>query len=110
MKSRKKTKGPIFQKLNHELIRSLGVNKIPSYDYSWRRGAATNTIPSHTNALPFVAHRVSMTDAMSLSKESEETRNAIIAKSKRLAPLYSKGAVQYITDDENISQLGRKIK
>jgi hypothetical protein len=51
-----------------------------------------------------------MMDPAKLAKESPEVRDAIIAKSKRLAPAYSKGAVQYITDDADIQTLGRKIK
>jgi len=107
---KKKIRGEIYKKLDHEYVRDLGVNKIPSYDYSWRRGAEANNIPSHVTTTQFVPARISMTDPMSLAKESKETQDAILAKSKRLAPLYSKGAVQYITDDENIKQLGRKIK
>lgn len=43
-------------------------------------------------------------------EESPETIEAIEMKKKRIAPAYSKGALQYITDDvENIKTLGKKI-
>jgi len=32
-----------------------------------------------------------------------------VRKSKRIAPLYSKGAYQYITDKTDLTVLGRKI-
>jgi hypothetical protein len=47
-------------------------------------------------------------DAAQLAKEAPEVRDAIIAKSKRLAPAYSKGSIQYITDDADVQSLGRK--
>jgi hypothetical protein len=49
-------------------------------------------------------------DPAQLAKESPEVRDAIIAKSKRLAPAYNKGAVQYVTDGADIETLGRKMK
>jgi hypothetical protein len=43
-------------------------------------------------------------------EESFQTIEEIERKKKRIAPAYSKGAMQYITDDaENIKTLGRKI-
>ena len=43
-----------------------------------------------------------------LHKENEETRKAILAKAARTAPLYSKGAYQYITDGTNLEDVGKK--
>ena len=35
-------------------------------------------------------------------EEKPETVEAIIAKSKRIAPLYNKGPVQYVGDDPDV--------
>lgn len=43
-----------------------------------------------------------------LHKENEETREAILAKAARTAPLYSKGPYQYITDGTNLDDVGKK--
>lgn len=40
--------------------------------------------------------RNNVMELTNLSRESEETRREIVAKSKRLAPAYNKGAYQYI--------------
>ena len=45
---------------------------------------------------------------VNLHKESEATQKEIIAKSKRLAPAYNKGAYQYITPGSDIVDLGKK--
>ena len=45
---------------------------------------------------------------VNLHKESAATQKEIIAKSKRLAPAYSKGAYQYITPGSDIADLGKK--
>jgi len=42
-------------------------------------------------------------------QESAETIKAIEEKSKRIAPAFNKGAVQYITDQTDAKYLGRKI-
>lgn len=50
--------------------------------------------------------RVSMTDAAVLAKEPEHIREAIIAKSKRIAIAYNKGAYQYVTDETDPKTIG----
>jgi len=50
--------------------------------------------------------RVSMTDAAVLAKEPEHVREAIIAKSKRIAIAYNKGAYQYVTDETDPKTIG----
>jgi len=57
----------------------------------------------------YIAVRRSKTDQHYLDKQTPEVRDAIIAKSKRLAPAYSKGSYQYISDEADINTLGRKI-
>ena len=50
--------------------------------------------------------RQSMTDAATLAKEPEHVREAIIAKSKRIAIAYNKGAYQYVTDETDPKTIG----
>jgi hypothetical protein len=47
-------------------------------------------------------------DQAKLAKESPEVRDAIIAKSKRIAIAYSKGAYQYVSDETDAKTIGRK--
>jgi hypothetical protein len=80
------------------------------YVHPYRKGAAeTMAVPSLVTNQTFVG-KPNIMDPISLMKESPEVREQIIAKSKRLAPIYSKGAVQYISDGEDLTTLGRKIK
>jgi hypothetical protein len=48
-------------------------------------------------------------EPMNLAKESPEVREAIIEKSRRIAPAFNKGAVQYVTDGAEPKYIGRKI-
>lgn len=76
----------------------------------YRAGAEeTMALPSLCTTETFVG-KPNIMDPVSLMKETPEVREQIIAKSKRLAPIYSKGAVQYISDTEDLTTLGRKIK
>lgn len=50
----------------------------------------------------------SIMDPRSLAKETEGVRNAILDKSRRIAPAYNKGAHQYITNDTDPTTIGRK--
>ena len=45
---------------------------------------------------------------VNLHKESPKTQKEILAKAKRLAPAYSKGAYQYITPGSDVVDLGKK--
>lgn len=45
---------------------------------------------------------------VNLHKESPATQKEILAKAKRLAPAYSKGAYQYITPGSDVVDLGKK--
>lgn len=103
-----KPKGPKFEKLDRDAIARLGVTKRPTLDYSWRRGAETNAIPSLVTTGKVACSSNSVMDPMNLQKESPETQAAIIAKSKRLAPAYNKGAVQYLSEEVDPKTIGRK--
>lgn len=106
-KKRKKAKNPIAKRINMAAVSKVAVNKLPSYDYSFRRPMAQKVVPSH-HTTNYVPEKLSVMNPMSLAKESEETREAIIAKSKRIAIAYSKGAYQYVTDDTDAKTIGRK--
>lgn len=43
-----------------------------------------------------------------LHKEAPEVQQAILDKAKRTAPAYSKGAYQYITPNQDLTDIGRK--
>jgi hypothetical protein len=64
-----------------------------------------STLPSlqHTSCW---TSRSSVMDPMSLAKETPEIQDAIIAKSKRIAIAYNKGAYQYVTDGTDPKTLG----
>jgi len=111
-KKKRKPKGVIAKKLKISSIQKFNTLKVPNYSSSSLRvGAdAASSLPSLVSTTQFIPNRTGMMDPAKLAKESPEVRDAIIAKSKRLAPAYSKGAVQYITDDADIQTLGRKIK
>jgi hypothetical protein len=57
----------------------------------------------------YVAPDRSVMDQRSLDNEPKHIREQIIAKSKRIAPAFSKGADQYITDGSDKKELGRKL-
>jgi len=111
-KKKRKPKGVVAKKLNVSRLDKYNTLKVPNYSSaSLRIGAdAASSLPSLISTTQFIPNRTGMMDPAKLAKESPEVRDAIIAKSKRLAPAYSKGAVQYITDDADIQTLGRKIK
>ncbi len=108
-KRKRAPKGPVYKKLDVEAIRALGVHKKPSLDYGWRRGASTMQIPSlDPTSVANSASTTSVMDPRALAAEPKEIRDEIIAKSKRVAISYSKGAYQYISDETDIKEIGRK--
>lgn len=75
----------------------------------YRRGyEETKAIPSYDSGKPVVLGVKSIMDPFNLQKESEEVQEAIIAKSKRVAIAYNKGGIQYITDDADPKDFGKK--
>jgi hypothetical protein len=94
-----------FQKLDVEKIRRLKVHKLPTLDYSWRRNAYVSRIPSLETSASNTSTN-SMMDPVALQKETPQVREAIIAKSKRIAIAYNKGAYQYVSDETDPASLG----
>lgn len=106
-KRRVKKDGPLAaSKLTARQLQMLTTNELPTYQHR----SSHLTIPSHTTNTPFVPTRTGVMDPANLAKESPEVQAAIVAKSMRLAPAYNKGAVQYITDGEDLTTLGRKVR
>lgn len=79
----------------------------------------TDTAPRRAGSLAYqalkscadtelVAPVRSVMDPRTLAAERPEVREAILAKSQRIAPAFSKGAYQYVTDGTDASDLGRK--
>jgi hypothetical protein len=107
--SKKKKKGVVARKLDKSKLR--GVDVVFGSTRALRPGSdVALSLPSHVTSTQFLPARTGVMDAAQLAKETPEVREAIIAKSKRLAPAYNKGAVQYVTDGAEIETLGRKIK
>ena len=104
---KRKPKGEVARKLDTRKLR--GVDVVFGSTRALRPGSdVALSIQSHVTSTQFLPSRNSVMDAAQLAKEAPEVREAIIAKSKRLAPAYSKGAVQYVTDDADVQSLGRK--
>ena len=104
---KRKPKGEVAKKLD---VRKLeGVTVTFGSTRALRPGSdVALNIPSHVTTKQFLPARINVMDPAQLAKETPEVRDAIIAKSKRLAPAYSKGSIQYITDDADVQSLGRK--
>ena len=104
---KRKPKGEVAKKLD---VRKLeGVTATFGSTRALRPGSdVALNIPSHVTTKQFLPARINVMDPAQLAKETPEVRDAIIAKSKRLAPAYSKGSIQYITDDADVQSLGRK--
>ena len=66
-------------------------------------------MPKPNENITFTAGLNSIWEKIRKGEEKQETIDAIVAKSKRIAALYNKGPIQYITDDrETIRNLGKK--
>lgn len=69
---------------------------------------STAHIKSLESMDPAVCSRNSIMDRTSLDKEPEHVREQIIAKSKRIALMYNKGAYQYISDEIDVTTIGTR--
>lgn len=45
-----------------------------------------------------------------LHKETEETREAILAKAKRVMPLYNKGGLQVLSESDDLKSLNKNVR
>ena len=88
--------------------------KTPHKVVDYRRGTGDiyNTVSKETKIVgpDACAVKRSPMDPRVLANEKPEVREAILAKSRRLMPLYNKGAVQYVTDGEDVTTLGSRSR
>lgn len=73
---------------------------------SIRAGADHSSIKSAEVVVKGALAKTSIMDPFNLRKETEATQEAIIAKSKRIASLYNKGGIQYMTEQTDLTTLG----
>jgi hypothetical protein len=66
-------------------------------------------LPSAPQAPEVLRSKVVYEKGSELAKREAAAEIERDKKRKRLAPLYSKGPVQYITDDADPKELGRKL-
>lgn len=106
-KKKRKIRGVVATKFNAKKYVDNKSTFIPSYGSRPPRpeSEAIMQAKSLETTACFTA-RQSMTDAAVLAKEPEHVREAIIAKSKRIAIAYNKGAYQYVTDDTDPKTIG----
>lgn len=123
---------------HNQMLKKLGLPKIEFDEFvNYIYGKKVNTtvdrkshlaksyslkIPDHrinTNAVvsketkivgPADCAKRSVMDPRVLANEKPEVREAILAKSRRLMPLYNKGGYQYVTDGEDVSTLGARSR
>lgn len=95
-------------KLDKENFKST--NKLPNYGWN-PRGASTAHIPSGIHSAPADAHSTGRNTVMDKVQRGEITgkdAEEVVRKSKCLAPAYSKGAYQYVGDEDAAKDVGRK--
>ncbi len=104
-KNRKKGgTGLVWEKLPKDFKSS---NKIPTYETP--RDDPTRDIPSLPMTFdPTTMQRDSIMEKVLRGEESQETSDEIIRKSKCLAPAYNKGAMQYISSEDQAKDVGKK--
>jgi len=70
-----------------------------------------NTVSKETKIVGSgICAKHSIMDPRVLANEKPEVREAILAKSRRLMPLYNKGGYQYVTDGEDVTTLGSRSR
>lgn len=106
-KKKRKVRGIVAKKIDISKYTDKKSVYVPSYVGRPPRPGSEKVMQAEslqTNAC-FTA-RQSMTDAAVLAKEPEHVREAILAKSKRIAIAYNKGAYQYVTDETDPKTIG----
>lgn len=87
--------------------RDISVNAIPTYAYD--DPVKARSIPSAPPVEQVVRPKIDYEDNSEMAIREELAQKEKDRKRKRLAPLYNKGPVQYLTDDVDPTELGRKI-
>lgn len=87
----------------------LKKSKIPSYAIPEDRNTRCLQSVVDTSAPSMVLKRSPM-DPRELAKESLEVQEATIAKSNSLAPMYNKGALQFLTPGIDVTTIGSRSR
>ena len=66
------------------------------------------TLPDTSDVIPGNCHRTCRLDAMSLSRESDATRDEMLRKAARTSPKWNKGGYQYVSDNADMVN-GRRV-
>lgn len=106
-KKKRKVRGIIAKKFDASKYTDKKSVYMPSYTGRPPRPGSEVVMQAEslvTNASFTTKH--SVMDAAMLAKEPEHVREAIIAKSKRIAIAYNKGAYQYVTDGTDPKTIG----
>lgn len=86
--------------------REISVNAIPSYEYDDPVNA--KALPSAQEAPEVLRSQVDYLEHPELAAREALAQEEKDRKRKRLAPLYNKGPYMLITDDADITSIGRK--
>ena len=106
-KKKRKVRGVIATKYDTRKYVDTKSTYVPQYNSRPPRPGSEVVMQAqslNTNASFTTKH--SVMDAAMLAKEPEHVREAIIAKSKRIAIAYNKGAYQYVTDETDPKTIG----
>jgi hypothetical protein len=107
----------VFEKHQLEFCQKLGQNveqlkvkqkfsPIQTYSLTYRgKNEKRISVDSGTG----IAAKRSIMDPMVLQREKPEVVEAIKQKAMRTAPLFNKGGLQYISDGEDLTSIGKKV-
>lgn len=107
----------LFEKHQLELCNKVGLSvqqlktkpkfkPITTYSLSYRgQDNKRISVDSGTG----IAAKKSIMDPMVLQREKPEVAEAIRQKALRTAPLFNKGGLQYISDGEDLTSIGKKV-
>lgn len=87
--------------------RDISVNAIPTYEYD--DPVQARSMPSAHLAPTVTQPKVEYEDNSEMALREALAQKEKDRKRTRLAPAYNKGPVMYITDETNLTELGRKI-
>lgn len=105
-KKKRKLRGVIATKYDAKKYMDVKSTFIPQYNRPPRPGSEVVMQAQSLNTNASFTTKHSVMDAAMLAKEPEHVREAIIAKSKRIAIAYNKGAYQYVTDHTDPKTIG----
>ena len=103
-KPRKKSKRVLVDVARKLDTKKIGRTERPKMDYSHYRPGYVRHESLESDA--YFMGKASVMDPRELERESKEVREEIIAKSKRIAIAFNKGAYQYVTEGTDPKTLG----